>query len=181
MKRQQKELIALAVLTLAAAAVWYYASRPPAVATSAGSANADYALLAVDNPQLHWWKIAEARKTEYKWNGRDPSSTIAPPPPDVPKGPGQSGKKGPGPMPPPVPPPPPILPVKFFGYGTVPNGTPRRAFFTDQDEVYIAAEGEMILGRFRILRIGNDSVEFEEVNTGLRNTTPIEAQGQPSS
>ena len=49
------------------------------------------------------------------------------------------------PPPPPPPPPDPTLPpnMKFFGYGTVPNGTARRAFLTDGDEVYIVAEGDL--------------------------------------
>src|SRR5256885_9729290 len=34
---------------------------------------------------------------------------------------------------------------KFFGFGTVPYGSARRAFFTDGEEVYVVAEGELLL------------------------------------
>jgi len=76
---------------------------------------------------------------------------------------------------PPPPPPPPVIPpnLKFFGYGTVPNGTSRRAFFSDGDEVYIIAEGETLLGKYRIIKINNNNLEFEEVSSGRRNTTPL--------
>jgi hypothetical protein len=73
------------------------------------------------------------------------------------------------------------LPVKFFGYGTVPNGSGRRAFFTDGEDIYIVAEGELLLNRFRILKIGNANLEYEEVSSGLRGTANLEEQGAPPS
>jgi len=66
--------------------------------------------------------------------------------------------------------------VKFYGFGTVPNGTSRQAFFTDGQEVYLVAEGEVFLQRFRILRIGNASVEFQEISSGRTATAPLEEQ-----
>src|SRR5207302_8204528 len=62
---------------------------------------------------------------------------------------------------------------RFYGFGTVPNGTSRRAFLTDGQEVYVVAEGETFLNRFRILRIGNASLEFEEIATGRAGSTPM--------
>ena len=81
------------------------------------------------------------------------------------------------PQSPPPPPPPPTLPVKFFGYGSVPLGGTRRAFFTDGDEVHIVGEGETLLGRYRILKIGNVNLEFEEISTGQRGSAALEEQG----
>jgi len=37
------------------------------------------------------------------------------------------------------------------------------------------------LNRFRILRIGNSNLEYEEVSTGLRGTANLEEQGGPPS
>jgi hypothetical protein len=34
-----------------------------------------------------------------------------------------------------------------------------------------------LLNRFRIIRIGNANVEYEEISTGLRGTAPLEDQG----
>jgi len=73
------------------------------------------------------------------------------------------------------------LPVKFFGYGTVPNGTARVAFFNDGDDVYIVKEGELLMNRFRILKIGNTNLDYEEVSSGLRGTAILEDQGGPPS
>jgi len=86
---------------------------------------------------------------------------------------------GPKPDVPPPPPPPPTIPLKFFGYGTVPNGTVRLAFFSDGQDIYVVAEGELLLNRFRILRIGNANLEFEEISTGLRGIANLDEQAAP--
>jgi hypothetical protein len=91
----------------------------------------------------------------------------------------QPGQTGYVPPPPPPPPPDPTLPpnVKFFGYGSIPNGTARRAFLTDGDEVYIVSEGDILLGRFRIVKIGNATIEFEETSSGRQGRAALEDAG----
>jgi len=83
----------------------------------------------------------------------------------------------------PEPPPPPEIPANmhFFGYGTVPNGTSRRAFFTDGEDVFIVSEGEVFLNRFRILKVNNASLDFEEVSSGRHGTKALEEQGATPS
>ena len=54
--------------------------------------------------------------------------------------------------------------------------TSRRAFFTDGEEVYVLGEGDVLLKRFRIIRIGNANLEFEEISTGRIGTAPLEEQ-----
>jgi Tfp pilus assembly protein PilP len=78
--------------------------------------------------------------------------------------------------PPPPPPPPPRLPLKYFGYGALESGPGRRAFLTDGDAVYIVAEGDTVLGRFRIIRITHSSLEFEELVTSRRGVTVLEEE-----
>ena len=128
----------------------------------------------VENLTIHLPRIDVVRKTEYKGNGRDPFSLVAPPPPaQVVPQPGDKNYVAPTP-----PPPPPLeLPVKFFGYGTVPNGTARRAFLTDGDEVYVVAEGDTLLARFRILKIGNATLDFEEISSGRQGKATLEDAG----
>ncbi|PYT73906.1 MAG: hypothetical protein DMG39_05095 [Acidobacteria bacterium] len=57
----------------------------------------------------------------------------------------------------------------------MPNGASRRAFLQDTngDAVYVVAEGEVVLNRYRILRIGNRSVEFEEISSGRAGTASL--------
>jgi len=180
--KQKKQLVVLVVLLLIAGGIWflYLDHARPVVTADAGSAIQNPKLLSVENPQLHNAGVDRARRTEYKSGGRNIFTRELPRPP-VP----QPDKRHPAP-PLPLPPPPPApkvspLPVKFFGFGTIPNGTARVAFFTDGEDVIVVGEGELLLNRFRILRIGTSNLEYEEVSTGLRGTANLEEQGGPPS
>ena len=184
--KQKKQVATLAVLLLILVVVgyFYFDSDKPVVTADAGSAAQNVHLLAVDNLNLHSGPVEKARKTDYKSSGRNIFSRElppppAPPPPRVPK-PGDANYHPPIALPPPAPQ---VskLPVKFFGYGTVPNGTARLAFFNDGDDVYIVKEGELLMNRFRILKIGNTNLDYEEVSSGLRGTAILEDQGGPPS
>lgn len=171
--KQKQQIGVFLVLLVVAATVWFGSYRGRQV-VDALILKDDFALN-VDNPRIRLDEIERARKTEYKTSGRNPFSAIqAPPPRVVPR----ETKPPIGPQRPPAPPPPPPLTlpsnVKFFGLGTVPSS--RLAFFTDGEEVYVVAEGEVLMKRFRILRIGNASVEFEEISSGRTATAPLEEQ-----
>src|SRR5712692_5434030 len=137
---QKKQLIVLVVLLLTAGFIWflYFNNSKPVVTADARPATQNYQPIGVDNPQLHKDGVEKARKTEYKSSGRNIFSREIPlpPPPLHPK---------PDPKPPILPPikvEPKVapLPVKFFGFGTVRDGTKRVAFFSDGEEVYVVAE-----------------------------------------
>jgi hypothetical protein len=170
------QIAVLITLVVVALLVWYFRPANPAVIADTEAIVQNYPPLAVDNPQLHWWKLEASRKSEYKSNGRNIFSPVTPLPPSPKKEPKPGDQNFVPPAPPP-PPPPPTLPVKFFGYTSVPLGGTRRAFFTDGDEVHIVGEGEMLLGRYRILKIGNANLEFEEISTGRRGSAVLEEQG----
>lgn len=183
--KQKKQLVVLIVLLLTAGTIWffYFERDRPVVTADASSAVKNFQLLSVENPSLHNDPVEKARKTEYKSMGRNIFSAVAPPPP-LPPG---TQAKSHDPMPqivpqvPVAPPGPPPLPMKFFGYGTIPASASRRAFLTDGEDVYIVAEGEVLLNRFRILKIGTVNLEYEEISSGLRGTVPLEDQGAPPS
>jgi len=181
MMSQKAKAALLLVLILAAGGVYRYVDSDGAV----GPGNSlditkAYQPLPVENPQLQRWKLDASRKTEYRSSGRDLFSETLPPAP-VPK-------NKPQPLPTPVPqpdptPPPPTLPpnMKYYGYGTIPNGTAKRAFLTDGEDVFIVGEGDTLLGRFRILHIGNASLDFEEISSGRRNSAPLDEQAAPAA
>ena len=166
--------IALAALVVVAVLVWYYERS----GNSAASASAEYGAmsykpLAVENPALQRDKQRASQKTEYKGNGRDLFSEVAPPPPEERKV-AVASHTPMGPTIPP-PPPPPTLPgnMKFFGYGTIPNGTAKRAFLSDGDNIYIVGEGDTLLGRYRVTKIGNANLDFEEIASGRHGSTQL--------
>jgi hypothetical protein len=175
---QKTKIAMLAALILAAVGVFYFDSKGVSFAgRSSPFSSKTYAPLPVENPQLQRWKLEASRRTQYKSSGRDLFSEVLPPPPR-PKVPDKVPDPGPQL---PVEPPPPSLPanMKYFGYGTVPNGTSKRAFLSDGEGVYIVAEGDTLLGRFRILRIGNATLEFEELGSGRRNSVHLDEQAAP--
>ena len=180
--KQKHQVIVLAVLVVVAGLIWTLEWRQKTPSMQTAAFIEDYKVLAVENPQIRWEELSRAQKTEYKSNGRDPFSTKAPPT-------AAEVAAANVPLPPPViatPPPKPTtasLPanLKYFGYGTIPNGTPRRAFITDGDDVYIVSEGDTLLGRYRIVKVGNTNLEFQEISSGLPGTTPLDEQAAPPS
>lgn len=182
--KQKHQVIALVVLVVAAVLIWASELHKPTPATITASFIQDYKPLGEDNPQIHWTALDRAQKTGYQSSGRNPFSMVALPPPEDPHKPKPSVVP-PGPVVP-LPPPPPTeakLPanLKYFGYGTVPTGTPRRAFITDGEEIFIVREGDTLLGRYRILKVGNANLEFQEISSGLHGSAPLEEQAASPS
>jgi len=182
--KQKQQIIVLIVLVAVAALIWGFEWRTQAPSMQTASFQ-DYKVLAVENPQIRWAELKRAQETEYKSNGRNPFRMIAAPSPAEVKRDNDAKLHPPAPVIPPPPPPPTraSLPpnLKYFGYGTVPNGSPRRAFFTDGEDNYIVSEGDTLLGRYRILKVGNTNVEFQEISSGLPGTAPLEEQAAPPS
>jgi hypothetical protein len=173
--RQQKELIGLAVLVVVAASIWYlYLGK--SAATSGGSSAGNYSQINAQDYNVIIKGLAKAQGTEYKSAGRNifvMGATRA----EAAK---QVAAKEPfrnvGPIPP-APPKPPELPWVFFGYGMLPAGGARQAFLKENQEdvvVHIVSEGDVVLNHLRILHIGNEKIEFEDTETGLKNSKPLE-------
>ncbi|HYL85904.1 MAG TPA: hypothetical protein VE263_16875 [Candidatus Angelobacter sp.] len=181
--KQKRQVVILAALLVVAVGIWWWYLRDdkPVVTADMSNSAQNYQALNVDNPKLRTNEIEKARKTEYKGSGRNPFSPApAPvfqpntkPKPNVP----------PQPALPFVPPPPVVapLPAKFFGFGTVPNGTIRLAFFNNGEDVFVVREGELLQNRFRILKINNVNLDYEDTTTGLRGTAALEEQAGPGS
>jgi hypothetical protein len=177
--KQQNELIALIALILVAVAVWYfYFGHHSAI--GGFSSTGKYEPIDAADYKTIFDKLGAAQSAEYKPSGRN--IFIAGPAPPSPTATGEQKPVKPpfqpvGPMLPP-PPPKPQLTLKFFGYGTLPSNGPRRAFLLDGDEVRIVGEGDTVQNTIRITHIGNDRIEYEDINTGMKNSSPME---QPPS
>jgi hypothetical protein len=74
-----------------------------------------------------------------------------------------------------VPPPPPPIPLKFIG--TMEQGTKKVAIFSDGKGLPIyGREGEIVLGQYRIVKIGVESVVMEYPDGRGRQTIPMRGQ-----
>ena len=73
------------------------------------------------------------------------------------------------------PPPPPPIPLKFFGAYTV--GGQRVAAFSDaRGNTFTGKEGDVLEGRYRLLRIGPDSVDLAYLDGRGRQTIRMTGQ-----
>jgi len=71
---------------------------------------------------------------------------------------------------PPAPPPPPI-PLKFYGFSS--RTAAKRAFFLDGEDILVGGEGEVLKGRYKIVRIGVNSVVMEDQQFHHQQTLPL--------
>lgn len=80
---------------------------------------------------------------------------------------------------PPAAPPPPPIPLKFFGYvsSTGRQAGPKRAFFLEGEDIHVVNEGDMVKRRYKIVRIGVNTVTVED--TQYKNTQNLPLEEQP--
>lgn len=113
--------------------------------------------------------VAE-RRNPFTFGQRTPTQQegLAGPPATV-GAPGQGATPF-GPAPSAGPPPPQPITLKFIGTVTLPGDTGRVAVLSDGKFVYHGREGDIIDGRYRLVRIGEESVQLEYVDGRGRQT-----------
>jgi len=119
------------------------------------------------DPALRFDLLAQSETTEYKGTGRNIFSLTAPPPVieqvAAPIRPVDAG--------PPPPPPKPPINLKFYGYETAKSGKKRVFLVNPNQDVFIAAEGDVVDRRYRVVKIGTNSVQIEDILNN--NTQPL--------
>jgi hypothetical protein len=174
---RRAQLYVLGALLAVLVIVLYFALRSSS-STVAGvfAADAKFAPLDVHEPQLRIDLLEKLRELEYSGTHRNifvaapppiPVAAAAPPPFTGPKLP---------------PPPPPLqVPVEYFGYAVQQRAGSRVAFLTSGDDILLVAQGDTFLNRFRVARVGNESLDVEEISTGRHATLPITAEPPPTN
>jgi hypothetical protein len=72
----------------------------------------------------------------------------------------------------------PPIPLKFYGYVSPAGPAVKRAFFMEGEEIHVVREGEVVKRRYKIVRIGVNSVVVEDTQFGSQQTLPLEEQQQ---
>ena len=184
----QKEVIALAVLGAIALVVLGYefwpssqAAAPVAAQTTSASTgarpgvrrSASGKVLPVVaprlDPTLDLALLSQSEEIKYAGNGRN-IFVAGSLPIEKPKGNG-TDKPTAVYTPPPTPPPPPIT-LKFFGFANRPGET-KKVFLSQNEDVFIAAEGDIVDRRYRVLHISPNAVEVEDVINNNRQSLPL--------
>jgi hypothetical protein len=102
----------------------------------------------------------------------------APPPPPPRSASASAATRPPEFTPPPVPagpPPPPPIAIKFFGLAVI-SGQRVAMFRDERGNIFNGKEGDIIEGRYRLLRIGADSVEVAYLDGRGRQTIRLTGQ-----
>ena len=188
-KRQREITLAGVVVVLGVVAYSAYQAMSPASAPSTGKAQASNgrsqpakraatgasrdagtAVSVTEGPpQVHLEALSEERP-EPDAAERDLFRFKVKPPPPPPPAP----RPVVGPQPPPPPPPPPPVPpigLKFIGVVDAPPPAKRLAVLSDgRGTPVYGHEGETVLGQYRILRIGAESIEMSYLDGRGRQT-----------
>jgi hypothetical protein len=117
-----------------------------------------------------WLKISE--DTKYEGTGRNiflAQAEIPQPVTTVKTDAEKLAEQGP-----PPPPPPPPINLKFFGFASKAGG-PKKIFLSEGEDVFIAAEGEVVDRHYKVQRISPNSVEIEDVLNNNRQSIPLTA------
>jgi hypothetical protein len=179
MSQRAKVYVLVALLATAAAIFLHSRSDVPGLSGVLAS-DAKFTPLDIQEPDLRIDLLEQIHKSEYRGSHRDifTGEPLLGPSPSRGTTGGQMAivpKVVGDPYPKPAPPPPPLqVPAQFFGYATRPGTEKRVAFFLNGDDVVVAAEGDTFMGSFRLVHIGNDSAEVEEISSGRRATLPLE-------
>jgi hypothetical protein len=164
----------VAILSLLAYLIYNNYVRSPNVVAVTTEAGQNFVPLSVDNPALRLDLLEQLKKFQYQGPRRNIFSTAPLPvavpqftPPPVTATPFQ-----------PAGPPPLAVPAVFFGHVTDARSGTRRAFFSEGEEVYVLGIGEILLSHFRLVQIGNNTAELEELSSGRRATLTLEEPGR---
>jgi hypothetical protein len=180
-KRRRELMLAGAAVLLAAVAVWSMrretapstAASAPAATQSAASARAGEKEPAAEIDL----SALESERPEPDASTRDPFRFKPRPAPSLPpevlkqqqqqaNAAAELAARGPA-----EPPPPPRIPLKYIGEMADPvNAGKRVAILSDARGVYYGREGEVVEGRYRIVRIGVESIELSYLDGRGRQT-----------
>jgi hypothetical protein len=180
-RRTQLMLGALVVVLGAAAAYRLWpgtAANAPAASATRGAARTsgggaqelapDVHLEALDRKRP---KPGDADRNLFRFQSKP-----APPPSRPPAPVATRPAEPPAPPVPIGPPPAPPIPFKFIGILEVPGQARKVAILSDSRGVYHGREGDIIEGRYRILKIGTESIEMAEVDGRGRQTIRLSGQ-----
>ena len=140
------------------------AAPPPAprVPVRAGSRGAAPAAQSLD-PTLRLGLLASVEGVQYKGSGRNIFRSLEEAPIPQPLAPALT---------PTGPPPPPPINLRFYGFASKP-GESKKVFLSQGEDIFIAAEGDIVNRRYRVVRIGVNSVEVEDLLDKRRQVLPL--------
>jgi len=122
------------------------------------------------DPTLDLNLLSQSEEIKYAGNGRN-IFVAGSVPIEKPKANGTDKQDAGLRQPPQIQPPPPIT-LKFFGFANRPGET-KKVFLSQGEDVFIAAEGDIVDRRYRVLHISPTAVDVEDVINNNRQSLPL--------
>ncbi|ADV83794.1 hypothetical protein [Terriglobus saanensis] len=129
------------------------------------------------DPTLHMEAMLLTESLEYTGNGRNIFSPNSAPLAVIPKA-IASARTGAAAVSAPVftgPPPPPPIDLRFFGVATKADGS-RQAFLLRGDDVFLAAQGDIVSRRYQLKSISPNSIEVTDLQNNNTQRLPLTVQ-----
>ncbi len=120
------------------------------------------------DPTLRTDLLHTSEDTKYEGRGRNIFLAQAEPLPEV-KTPVINKNPEPIVNTPPAPPP---INLKFIGFASKP-GQPKQIFLMQNEDVFVAKEGEIVNRRYKVVKINPGNVEIEDVLNNNRQSIPL--------
>lgn len=183
MTSRQRQYALLAVLAVALAVVWTKVMGEPAetspqpsnrVTRAASSKDAEIPVVDVglDRLKVERDELQPAERNPFRFRPKPPP----PPPPQVAR-PVVRAQEPVVPTAPAGPPPPPPIPLKYIGFLDPAGPDARVGVFSDgRGSPLQAKEGDILEGRYRVLRVGVDSADLVYLDGRGRQTIPLRGQ-----
>ena len=135
------------------------------------------------DPTLRLDLLAKVQGVEMQGGSRNLFQASAAPPVALPTEPKIAvARKPAGPEPPPPPPGPPVQPpappitLKYYGYSSARGDNKKHAFFLDGEDILVGAEGDLVKKRYRVVKIGVNSVTMEDTQFKHEQTLQLQEE-----
>ena len=141
-------------------------------AQPAATANLPIADVKLEALQQHRPELEEAERNLFRFQPR-----AAPPPPVEARPVAAPKPAAPAISVPTGPPPPPPIPLRFIGLVDAPTQAGRVAIFSDgRNNVFYGKDGDIIEGRYKVLKVSQDAAELSYVDGRGRQTIRLTGQ-----
>jgi hypothetical protein len=125
------------------------------------------------DPTIHLERLEQAAVSDYPGSQRNLFRYEAAPPPPPPKKTPEQIKEEQRRIVNTPPPPPPAIDLKYYGFSTDRATNTKKIFLTNGQDIFIVGEGEILANRYKVIRIGVNSVEVEDMRTKSRQQLPL--------
>jgi hypothetical protein len=125
------------------------------------------------DPTLHPEWMAKAENTSYAGTSRNIfSKDSLPPIQEAAIEKPIASARTTGPVAPAGPPPPPPIDLKFYGFARQQNGR-KLVFLMHGEDIFVAGPGDIVDGRYKVIRITDNSVVIEDLAYTNQQTLPL--------